>query len=671
MAVAFVTKSGVISILNQLIDLEDRGIRGKVLVSQYQNFSQPEALRTLLALKNIELKISNRGAFHAKSYIFSKSGGYSDIFVGSSNLTASALSTNKEWNLKVSAWSESKLLKEIQLEFEREFATAVSVTAEYIDAYEPIYKLSNERAKSLAQQGAELTGEIRGEEFFSEKFEGGLATTKPVNERPAGGVERLDMEVGGAKGPVNGMLVSPSGPNPNRMQLDALGNLSALRAAGKKKALIISATGSGKTLLSAFDVKQFKAKRLLFVVHRRNIAEAAMRSFKSVHGKHVTMGLLSGSAKDYRSDFIFATNLTIAGDEHLQRFRNDEFDYIVLDESHRTGAESYKKIISYFKPQFLLGMTATPERNDGFDIYDHFDHNIAYEIRLKAALEEEMVCPFHYFGVTDVSVNGQIIEKESAFSLLEARERIDHIIRRIKQYGTDSGKLYGLVFCSRIDECVRLAAEFTKSGYRSIALDGSSSEDARAAAIQALEGLEIPKTLDFIFTVDIFNEGVDIPKVNLAVLLRPTESSIIFVQQLGRGLRNIDGKEYLTVIDFVGNYEGNYHIPIALFGDNTFNKDNLRRLVAAGSTAIPGSSTVNFDRIVESKIIDSINQAKFSRRADLLYDYNQLSLKLGRMPMMIDFVKHGSRDPALYAEVSKSYLSWCCSRPHPSKLGQI
>ena len=446
------------------------------------------------------------------------------------------------------------------------------------------------------------------------------------------------------------------------MQLEALGNLSALRALGKNKALIISATGSGKTLLSAFDVKQFKAKRLLFVVHRRNIAEAAMKSFRTVHGANVSMGLLSGSSKDYSSDFIFATNLTIAADEHLQRFGSEKFDYIVLDESHRTGAESYRKIISYFKPRFLLGMTATPERNDGRDIYDHFDHNIAYEIRLRTALEEEMVCPFHYFGVTDVSVNGEVIDKTSAFSLLAAEERIAHIIRRIKQYGTDSGELYGLVFCSRNEECVRLSSEFARRGYRTIALDGSSPESERSAAIQALEGLEVPKTLDFIFTVDIFNEGVDIPKVNLAILLRPTESSIIFVQQLGRGLRNIDGKDYLTVIDFVGNYEGNYHIPIALFGDNTFNKDNLRRLVSSGSTAIPGSSTVNFDRIVEAKIIDSINQAKFSRRADLLYDFNQLSLKLGQMPMMMDFVKHGSRDPALYAEVSKSYLAWCCDQ---------
>lgn len=664
LAVAFVTKSGVISILNQLIDLEARGIRGKVLVSQYQNFSQPEALRTLLTLKNIELKISNRGAFHAKSYIFAKHGGYADIYVGSSNLTANALSVNKEWNLKVSAWDESKLLKELRVEFEREFVAAEDVTEAYIEAYEPIYKQSREKARSLAQQGAALTGELSGEEYFLEKIDVGHAVAKPDNiETPAGGVAQpgLGAPVIGEPA-VRRVVLLPGAPVPNKMQLEAIGNLSELRFAGKNKALIISATGSGKTLLSAFDVKQFKAKRLLFVVHRRNIAEAAMKSFGTIFGNSATMGLLSGSLKDYSSDFIFSTNLTIAGDEHLRRFRPDEFDYIVLDESHRTGAESYKKIISYFKPKFLLGMTATPERNDGFDIYDHFDHNIAYEIRLKAALDAEMVCPFHYFGVTDVSVNGAVIAKESAFNLLEAKERVDHIISRIKQYGTDSGELYGLVFCSRIEECARLASEFSKRGYRSIALDGSTSEDERDAAIKALEGVEAPKTLDFIFTVDIFNEGVDVPKVNLAVLLRPTESSIIFVQQLGRGLRNIDGKDYLTVIDFVGNYEGNYHIPIALFGDNTFNKDNLRRLVSAGSTALPGSSTVNFDRIVESKIIDSINQARFSRRAGLLYDYNQLALKIGRAPMMMDFVKHGARDPALYAELSKSYLAWCCGQ---------
>jgi superfamily II DNA or RNA helicase len=224
---------------------------------------------------------------------------------------------------------------------------------------------------------------------------------------------------------------------------------------------LISATGTGKTFLSAFDVKKFKPSKFLFVVHRLNIAKAAMKSYKSIfRGLGIKMGIYSGSARDLEADFIFCTVQTISKDEHLKQFSKTYFDYIVIDETHRAGAESYKKIIEYYKPKFLLGMTATPERTDGLDIFKLFDYNIAYEIRLHRALEEDILSPFHYYGVTDISVNGEILEDNSDFNLLTSDERIDRIIEKIQLYGCDNGIVKGLIFCSTVQECNSLSKGF-------------------------------------------------------------------------------------------------------------------------------------------------------------------------------------------------------------------
>jgi superfamily II DNA or RNA helicase/HKD family nuclease len=650
MGVAFATKSGVASIINRLIELEERKVPCRILVSQYQNFTQPEALRALKQFSNVDLRIAVEGIFHAKGYFFTRPDGYFDIFAGSSNLTASALTTNREWNLKITAAKRSELLRDVLDVFDLEYSRSVEVTDEFIEQYSIVYEK-----------------QIR-------MLEGDPAHRLPVVSDPG---QAVAYEI-----PYHGPSYIPTGHSqseevraekwlleksnklihPNKMQIEALDNIKELRNEDKTKALLISATGTGKTYLSAFDVKDFGAKRILFIVHRRNIAEAALKSFRAVHGDAVSMGMLSGDTREFNADFIFSTILTIAKDDILAKFDPDHFDYIVIDESHRSGAESYKKVIKHFKPKFLLGMTATPERSDDFDIYKHFDHNIAYEIRLKQALEADLVCPFHYFGITDVSVDGVELDEKSSFSMLTSNERISHILHKVRQYGTDNGDINGLVFCRGTKEAAFLADEFNKHGFRSIALDGSASEEQRVEAINRLEGTERPKTLDFIFTVDIFNEGIDIPCINLAIMLRPTQSPIVFVQQLGRGLRKQTGKEYLTVLDFIGNYDCNFNIPIALYGDSTFNKDNLRRLMNSKSALIPGSSTINFDRIVESKILDSISKASFSKKAELRKDYQHLAMKLGRMPFMMDFVEHGSRDPALYADYAGSYFAWCRSQ---------
>lgn len=611
-SVAFLTNGGLQSLLNTFKELQNQKIKGKILVSQYLNFTQPEALKRLLKFKNIELRINTNDNFHSKGYLFKK-GEYYNLVVGSSNLTATALSTNKELNLKVSAKIDSYIIQKALLEFGNDFKGSSIVDEAFIDQYETEYE--------------------NGKKFQAEYL------FKQIEINPLG-TKKI---------------------SPNLMQIEALSNLKKIRNEGKNKALLISATGTGKTFLSAFDAQEFKPNKLLFVVHRANIAEAALKTFKQVFGFNKEMGFYSGGRKEQDKDFIFSTIQTISKTEHLEVFSPDHFDYIIIDESHRAGADSYQKIVKYFKPKFLLGMTATPERTDGLDIFSLYDHNIAYEIRLQKALEIDILSPFHYFGVTDLSINGQQIEEKAEFNLLTSQERVDRIIENSLFYNCDDGNIRGLVFCSKVEEAKSLSEQFVKRGFKSIALSGESSDAQRNAAIDRLESDDPAEKLDYIFTVDIFNEGIDIPRVNQVIMLRPTQSAIIFVQQLGRGLRKAEGKEYLTVIDFIGNYSNNFLIPIALFGDTSYNKDNLRKLIAGGSNQIPGTSTINFDKIAKEKIYAAIDQSNFSLKKDLVKDYDLLKYKIGYSPMMMDFLHHGSRDPILFAEYSGSYFQFVSS----------
>lgn len=602
-SVAFVTTSGVAILKNTFIELEKKNIKGKILVSQYLNFTQPEALRQLLMFKNIELRIITQGNFHSKGYLFKKGDIYNFI-VGSSNLTANALCSNKEWNLKISATPISRIIFEAINEFTTDFTQATVVDFAYISHYEPLY----EKAKKL---------QIEFEEAFND---------------------------------ANEVI-------PNNMQQAALANLKKLRANNKRKAILISATGTGKTFLSAFDVKEVNPRKFLFVVHRENIAKAAMRTFRKVFGSSKKMGMFTGNNKD-EADFLFSTVQTISKQTYLDTFDKTHFDYIVIDETHRAGANTYQRILNYFEPKFLLGMTATPERGDSFDIFKSFDYNIAYEIRLNKALDENMLSPFHYFGVADITVDGKILDEKADFNLLTSDERIRQIIEKSKLYGSDSGIVRGLVFCSRVDECKELAKAFTKRGLKSVALTGEDSEEKRNEAIALLESNDFTQKIDYIFTRDIFNEGIDIPSINQVIMLRPTESAIVFVQQLGRGLRKAENKEYLTVIDFIGNYSNSFLIPIALYGDSSYNKDTLRKLMSGGSNMIPGASTINFDEITKQRIFQAIDSANMQEKKDLVNDYAVLKNKLGHVPVMMDFIEHGSRDPFLYVNYSKSYFNF-------------
>lgn len=604
-SIAFVTNSGLNLLLNIFKELEEKGIKGKLITSDYLNFNDPKALRRLLKFKNIEVKIYDNGNFHSKGYIF-KHKDNSTLIVGSSNLTQEALTKNEEWNLKITSMENGELLRKVEEEFCEVWNKATNLTDEWINNYEKIYNKTK---------------------HFSLENISEILNFKKIT--------------------------------PNKMQEAALDNLQKSRDKGETKALLISATGTGKTYLSAFDVEKFNPKKMLFVVHREQIARSAMESFKKIFKDSKKMGILSGTSRKINDcDFVFSTMQTLSKNNILNSFKNDYFDYIVIDEVHRAGAASYLKILDYFRPKFLLGMTATPERMDNFNIYELFDYNIAYEIRLQQALEEDMLCPFHYFGVSEIKVNGKILDDNANFNNLISTERINNIISNIEFYGYSGNRVKGLVFCSKNEEAEELSKEFNKRGYSTLALSGKNTQEERENAIERLTQKSSDNKLDYIFTVDIFNEGVDIPDVNQIVMLRPTESAIIFVQQLGRGLRKAKYKDYVVVIDFIGNYQKNFLIPIALSGDRTYNKDTIRKYVAEGTNVIPGCSTIMFDRISQKKIYDSINKSNFSTLKLLKDKYYELKNKVGHIPNLNDFYNYASIDPELIFKYSKSYYNF-------------
>lgn len=325
---------------------------------------------------------------------------------------------------------------------------------------------------------------------------------------------------------------------------------------------------------------------------------------------------------------------------------------IIIDEAHHSSADSYKKIMDYFTPKLWLGMTATPDKRDdnleGRNIYEIFNHQIAYEIRLQNAMEENLLCPFHYFGITDLEViadaGKSIEEKVKHFRYLTSEERVLNVMKQAEFFGYSGERVKGLIFCSRIDEAKELSHKFNDKGWRTRVLSGSDSEAVRAETIERLAGEETQDALDYIISVDIFSEGVDVPEINQVIMLRPTESPIVFIQQLGRGLRKAEDKEYVVVLDFIGNYRNNFMIPIALSGDRSYNKDNIRRYVTEGGRVIPGASTIHFDEISRKRIFQAVDNANFSDIKLIRENYTNLKNKLGHIPALSDFDKYGEMD---------------------------
>lgn len=589
-SVAFITLDMLVPFKAVMADLAQQGVHGTIITSDYLNFNHPAMFEELQKIPNLTVRIADLNGFHTKGYLFNH-GEYQTVIIGSANFTRSALLVNKEWNLKLSSRQEGSLFQQLAAELDAVKHESTVLTSEWIAAYRKNWQPPKPRV------------------------------TQPEKLKPI---------------------------EPNQMQQAALEQLSNLIKTGAKKGLVVSATGTGKTYLGAFAVKKYQPRRFLYIVHREQIAKKSLASFRRViGGKENNYGLLTGNCHDWNAKYLFATVQTLNQQAVLDKLKATEFDYILIDEAHRAAAPSYQRILNHFMPQFWLGMTATPERMDNQDIFKLFDYHLAYEIRLKDALAAKMLAPFHYVGVTDYEVDGEVITETSKLNQLIASKRVNYVLNQLDYYGYCGDQPRGLVFCSRQAEAKELAVQFNAANHPAIALTNQSSSQERAKAVEQLEAGKI----EYIITVDLFNEGVDIPSVNQIVMMRNTQSPIVFIQQLGRGLRQYPGKEFVTVIDFIGNYQHNYMIPLALNQDNSRSKDQARREVKVPTNF--DVSTINFTKVAEEQILASLDKVKLDSMRELRQAYHDLTNQLGRTPLLDDFYRYGSVDPRVFAQNSQ------------------
>ena len=626
-SVAFITMSGIEPLLMTLKELEKRDIPGCILTTDYLTFSEPEALKKLNDLKNITIKMydtsSSNYGFHTKGYIFKKDETYR-IIIGSSNITKAALTSSKEWNTRIISTAQGEVASEIVQEFKDLW------NSQYALSFDQFFDVYKERYNIIKHQKKEALKD---------------AVTSFV---------KYDLK-------------------PNSMQEEFIANLRRIIKSGEERALLISATGTGKTYAAAFAMRELGFKKVLFVVHRAQLAKQAKASFEQVFCNATSMGIVGNGLHEYNCDFVFAMVETLNKDQHLFQYNKDDFDCIILDEAHHSTANTYQKIMNYFTPKLFLGMTATPDKRDdyieGKNVYELFHYQIAHEIRLQKAMEDDLLCPFHYFGISDIAIFDEKISSEKKllekdFNSLTDSQRVDHIIEQAKYYGYSGDRVKGLVFCRLKKEAKILSEMFNERGYRTVALSSDSPQSERERTFERLamneeDAHDDYQPLDYIFSVDILNEGVDIVEVNQVIMLRPTESPIVFIQQLGRGLRKAAGQEFVVILDFIGNYNKNFMIPVALSGDRTYNSDVIRKYVIAGNRTIPGASTVHFDEVSKMRIFNAIDNIKPGTFKSLIKEgYINLKNRLGRRPMLIDFYKNEEVDPLIIIREYKTYFSF-------------
>ncbi|MDN7024563.1 DUF3427 domain-containing protein [Methanoculleus sp. FWC-SCC1] len=598
--VSFIKWSGIRLIIDDLQQFVRRG-RLRVITTSYTGATDPKAVEALAALPNTTVRISydtDRTRLHAKTYTFHRKNGFSTSYIGSSNLSNPAITSGLEWNVKVTEQDSYDIIRKISETFETYWNDPEFV------AYTPGSRERLQRALAKERRsGTELL---------------------PV----------FDIR-------------------PYHFQKEILDRLRAERELhGNARNLIVAATGTGKTVISAFDYKSLVEKpgaypRLLFVAHREEILTQSLRVFRAILRDQNFGDLLVGGSEPSQIEHLFTSIQSLNSRSLTEVTPPDYYDMIIVDEFHHAAAPSYRRLLGHYTPRILLGLTATPERMDGLEILDHFNGRVSAEIRLPEAIDRKLLAPFHYFGVTDVVDLDAMPWKRGAYdpaALSQAytgnRERADLIIRKVQEYTTEIRDIVGLGFCVSVEHAEYMAASFQEAGIPAACLHAGSSRQERAAIQKRLVGREI----HFIFVVDLYNEGVDIPEVNTILFLRPTESLTVFLQQLGRGLRLSDGKECLTVLDFVGNHNKNFPFGERIAALLSPAGRTLVEQVSLDAYSLPKGCHIHFEKVASERVLANIT-ANITNRTALIRNIRSLQAEIGRVPGFGEFLSRYHLQP--------------------------